>query len=454
MKPKQKLFPICLLPALFFAGSVLAQTNYTPYTFITLAGSGITGSTDGYGTNAKYANVHDVAVDGAGNVYVADSSNDTIRRITPDGLVSTIAGKAGVTGTNDGIGTQARFNSPQGVVLDQNGTLFVADSSGRTIRKLTATFPSAQTNWSVVTIAGQPNVIGSADGTNNNATFSFPRSIAVDNAGNLYVTDFSNHNLRKVTPQGTNWVVTTLAGSAPNFGCADGTNSNALFHNPTMIVLDAATNLYITDTGNNAIREVRPVGTNWVVTTIAGSTNAGFADGVGTNAIFKGPNGVVIGNDKTLYVSDSGNDTIRRLVLTGNDWVVDTLAGIPGIGSDTDGTGNGATFNSPIGMAFDAVGNLYACELVGHRVRKGWLSGIPPVCLLGSPAITNNQGSFILTVVTGSTTNFTLLQSSQLNGSWVTNLGASVTAQVQNVSYKIAAPIQTGPSGFFRVQVQ
>ena len=455
MKIKGNLFQICLYLTLLFTGSVLAQTNYTPYTFITLAGSGAAGSIDGYGTNAVFGNVRDVAVDSAGNVYVAGTAEANIRRITPDGLVTTIAGMAGVQGTNDGIGEQARFIGPQGVALDRNGNLYVADSAARTVRMLTPTGPSRQTNWSVVTIAGQPNVKGSADGTNHTATFFYPRGLTVDAAGNIYVTDFYNHNLRKIAPQGTNWVVTTLAGPASGSGFADGTNASARFANPTGIVTDAATNLYIADLANDAIREVSPVGTNWVVTTIAGKgAIPGFADAEGTNALFNGPNGIALGNDGKLYVPEIFNDTIRRLTLTGSNWTVSTLAGVPGTSGSADGTGSGATFNGPVGVALDAVANIYIGDIYNHKIRKGWLAGTTPVCLLGTPVITNNQTTIGLTVVTGSVTNFTLLQAGQLNGLWVTNTGASFTTQAQNVSYKIAAPLQTGQSGFYRVQVQ
>jgi sugar lactone lactonase YvrE len=444
----------CFLIILNFAGRIWSQANYTPYTFITLAGSGGTGTQDGYGNTAGFGPIRDVTVDGSANVYVADTSEYTIRRITPQGLVSTIAGTGGLAGTNDGIGAQARFSGPQGVVADQNGNLFVADSAGRVVRMLTSTVPSGQTNWKVVTIAGQPDVIGSADGTNGEATFSYPRGLAVDAAGNLYVTDFSNNNLRKMTPQGTNWVVTTLAGQAGHRGYADGTNTAALFSQPTGIAVDANTNLYIADLSNDAIRKVSQVGTNWVVTTIAGQgAHPGFADGVGTSALFNLPNGIALGNDGNLYVAEYNNDTIRRLVPTGTNWSVSTLAGLPGISGSVNGTGSGATFNAPAGVALDVAGNVYIGDVNNHIVRKGWMAGTTPLSLLAAPAITSDQISLDVTVVTGLATNFTLVQSSQLDGPWITDAEATVVTTVQNVYYQINTTIGTGQSIFYRVQI-
>ena len=190
-----------------------------------------------------------MAVDAGGNVYVADSTNNTIRKLTPMGtnwLVTTLAGQAGVKGTNDGTGSAARFDSPAGVAVDGLTNLYVADTGNDTIRKLTLT----GTNWVVTTLAGLAGSSGNSDGTNSAAQFASPFGVAVDAGGNVYVADTTNNTIRKLTPTGTNWVVTTLAGVAGSSGSADGTNNAARFYWPAGVAVDSATNLFISDSIN------------------------------------------------------------------------------------------------------------------------------------------------------------------------------------------------------------
>ena len=176
------------------------------------------------------------------------------------------------------------------------------------------------TPYTFTTIAGLAGHAGSADGTNSAARFNGPCELAVDGAGNLYVADASNHAIRKVTPVGTTWVVTTLAGKAGSPGSADGTNSAARFgFNNTVgfglggLAVDGAGNIYVADLGNNAIRKVTPVGTNWVVTTLAGQAGvAGSADGTGSTALFDQPQGVAVDSAGNLYVTEYNNCTIRK----------------------------------------------------------------------------------------------------------------------------------------------
>ena len=180
----------------------------------TLAGlAGSPGSADGTGSNARFNDPSGVAVDSAGNVYVADSYNDTIRKVTPADVVTTLAGLAGNAGSADGTGSAARFDDPTGVAVDSAGNVYVADDCNSTIRKVTPVGAS----WEVTTLAGLAGSSGSADGTNSAARFNDPYCVAVDTNGNVYVADYANDTIRKVTPVGTNWVVTTLAGLAGNF---------------------------------------------------------------------------------------------------------------------------------------------------------------------------------------------------------------------------------------------
>jgi len=214
-----------------------------------------------------------IAVDGAGNVYVADTYNYTVRKITPAGVVTTLAGLADNDGSTDGIGCDARFSYLFGIAVDGAGNVYVTDSSN-TIRKIT---PAG----AVTTLAGTPDVHGSADGTGSAAQFWQPWGIAVDSASNVYVADQANNTIRKITPAG---VVTTIAGAAGVIGSADGSGNAARFNAPAGIAVDSAGNLYVADTYNRTIRKITSAG---VVTTFAGMAGiAGSTDGTGGAARF------------------------------------------------------------------------------------------------------------------------------------------------------------------------
>jgi hypothetical protein len=244
--------------------AALGQANYaTPYTFITLAGkAGVIGSVDGTGSAARFHYPGGVAVDTNGNLYVADSNNHTIRKVTTLGVVTTLAGRAGVAGSADGTNSAARFHYPGGVAVDSAGNIYVADAGNYTIRKVTP----AGTNWVVTTLAGRAGVVGGADGTNGAATFNALGGEAMDSAGNVYVGDTWNHTIRKLTPVGTNWVVTTLAGMGgtdvsgnPLYpGSADGTGAAAMFNRLCGMAMDSVGNLYVADINNNTIRKGFP----------------------------------------------------------------------------------------------------------------------------------------------------------------------------------------------------
>jgi hypothetical protein len=239
-----------------------------------------------------------VAVDSAGNVYVADSWNYTIRKVTPVGVVTTLAGTAGTSGSPDGTGSAARFRNPSGVAVDSAGNVYVADSSNRTIRKVT---PAGV----VTTLAGAAGLYGSTDGTSSAARFAEPRGVAVDSAGNVYVADTSNHTIRKVSPAG---VVTTLAGSSGLYGRTDGTGSAARFSYPSGVAVDSAGNVYVTDLDNHTIRKVTPAG---VVTTVGGlARNSGWILGYGTAARFDFPDGVAVSSSGRVYVSNTNHHRV------------------------------------------------------------------------------------------------------------------------------------------------
>ncbi|HUC86672.1 MAG TPA: hypothetical protein VL970_15855 [Candidatus Acidoferrales bacterium] len=338
------------------------------YTFSTIAGSASQGSTDGLSAGARFFGPQGVAVDAEGNVYVADSDNSTIRQLTPGGHVITIAGQAGNSGYADGLGTNALFFLPKNLVAGNGGGLYVADTFNQLVRKLT---PSG-TNWTVSTLAGQAGIAGYADGQGTNAQFSAPADVAVDAAGNVYVTDRGNDLIRQITALG---VVSTIAGNAGSDENLDGTNGSAHFASPTGITIDEATNLYVTD-GDNTIRRLSLAGTNWVVTTIAGQSNSyGSADGLGTNALFSGPAGIWVDTNDNLYVADSFNKTIRRLAPVGFNWMVSTLAGLAGAQGSRDGTNEVARFGSPVGVVADNDGHIFVADVNNNNIREITLAG-------------------------------------------------------------------------------
>ena len=278
----------------------------------TVAGAnGSVGTQDGVGTTARFNHPDGVALDNTGNLYVADKGNATIRRITPAGVVSTLAGSPDHRGHQDGSGSSAWFSAPSSLALDSAGNLYVADPLDATIRKIT---PAGV----VSTLAGAATARGNTDGQGNIARFNYPDGIAVDSAGNVYVADTYNSTIRKITPQG---MVSTLAGLAGVSGSTDGTGLEALFNQPHGIAIDATNNIYVADTGNGTIRRITPTGT---VSTIAGLAGiAGLRDGVGIAALFNQPRSVTLGTGNVLYVSDSGNGVLRRITA---DAAVSTLA--------------------------------------------------------------------------------------------------------------------------------
>ncbi|WP_394351410.1 YDG domain-containing protein, partial [Psychroflexus aurantiacus] len=288
-----------------------------------------------------------VAVDASGNVYVADNGNHRIRIITPAGVVSTLAGCT--RGFADGTDSSAQFTRPTGVAIDASGTVYVADYGNHRIRKIT---PAGE----VSTLAGSTR--GFADGTGSSAQFNRPTGVAIDASGTVYVADQSNHRIRKITAAGE---VSTLAGSGVA-GFADGTGSSAQFRDPFGVAVDASGNVYVGDRANLRIRKVTPAG---VVSTLAGSGVSGFADGTGSSAQFRTPTGVAVDASGNVYVADANNHRIRKVTPAG---VVSTLAG-SGVSGFADGTGSSAQFRFPYGVAVDASGTVYVADASNHRIR-------------------------------------------------------------------------------------
>jgi hypothetical protein len=296
----------------------------------TLAGlAGVSGSADGVGSQARFDNPSDVAVDGAGNVYVADTLNNTLRKVTASGVVSTLAGTPGSSGSSDGTGAAAQFQGPQGLTIDSAGNLYVADTNNHTIRKVVLV------TGEVTTIAGLAGSPGSADGLGSTARFNAPSGVAVDTAGILYVADTDNDTIREILPSG---LVSTLVGLANNSGAADGTGSAARFNSPSAVAVDLSGNIYVADTDNFTIRMV--VAATGEVSTLAGlAGTSGSVDGGGSAARFYAPAGIAVDSSDNLYVADTNNHTIRQ----------GTLAAAPAIQSQpqsqTVTAGNSALFS-------------------------------------------------------------------------------------------------------------
>jgi len=261
--------------------------------------AGLYGAKNGSASVATFELPQGVAVDNSGNIYVADSFNNLIRKITPGGTVSTLAGQANVSGSANG--TNATFNSPTGVAVDNAGNVFVADQGNNLIRRITP-------NGSVSTLAGIAGISGSANG--NNATFNAPSGLAFDNSQNLFVADAGNNLIRMITPAG---YVSTFAGSGLA-GAQDGQGMAASFNHPDAIAVNFYGVLYVADERNNMIREISASG---MVSTVAGNGTGGSGDGVGKNATFSYPGSIVADNMGNVYAGDINTYLIRKIAVTG-----------------------------------------------------------------------------------------------------------------------------------------
>jgi sugar lactone lactonase YvrE len=250
-------------------------------------------------TNQVFNQISGVALDSTGSVLVCDSGNNLIRRVTFAGQVTTLAGN-GQASAIDGQVLSSSFNQPSGIAFDFfTGNILVAELGSHSIRRI-----NLNSNF-VNTIAGNGRS-GYDDGQGSSATFNAPTSVVADRQGNIYVVDRNNHAIRKITITGA---VTTLAGGTEGFN--DGTGRNAQFRFPTGITIDPRGTLYVTDSGNNLVRRV---GIDGSVSTVAGN-RAGFSDGVGNQAQFDNPTGIVFGSDGALYVADQRNNRVRKIDL-------------------------------------------------------------------------------------------------------------------------------------------
>jgi sugar lactone lactonase YvrE len=271
------------------------------------------GSKDGTGAAARFNAPEGIAADSAGNLYVAEPASATVRKLTPQGVVTTLAGTLGAVGYADGNGSAARFSQPSRLTTDAQGNVYLTDTGNSVVRRIT---PAG----AVGTVAGN-GTCGSVDGSTTAAQFCNPKGIVLDRRGNLWIADTGNHTVRRIDIEGK---VTTVAGSPGVCGSADGRGGTARFCNPQDVGVDEWDNVYVVDTGNSTIRMINPKGE---VSTLAGQAGqCGAQDGSATVSRLCAPSGIAVeGND--LYVADTGNATIRRINL---DNVTSTVAGVAG----------------------------------------------------------------------------------------------------------------------------
>ncbi|WP_187774805.1 IPT/TIG domain-containing protein [Pedobacter sp. BS3] len=318
------------------------------YIVSTYAGDGTAGLVNGPAASAEFRNPEGVAVDANGNIFVADRQNSVIRKISVDGVVSTYAGD-GTAGYADGPAATAKFNLPWKLAIDAQGNIFVADRDNFKIRKISP-------DGIVSTLAG--STAGYADGSGAAAKFMQPLDVAVDAQGNVIVADNTGHRIRKVTPDGT---VSTIAGDG-TAGLVNGTGTAAKFKNPSGLTIDASGNILVADRLNHCIRKITPAG---VVSTVAGSGTSGLLDGDALTAKFADPYGVAVDANGNILVAELTNARIRKITPNG---IVSTLAGSSA--GFADGLSTTAKFNQPTDLDTDAEGNIYVAEVTNHRIRK------------------------------------------------------------------------------------
>jgi sugar lactone lactonase YvrE len=338
----------------------LFNTVNLPNGIITTVAGGGSGGDGSAATNASLGSPNGVAVDASGNLFIADTGNQRIREVSTNGIITTVAGNGteGYSG-NGGAATNASLYYPDGVAADASGNLFIADNLNSCIRKV-------NTNGIITTVAGNGTWGYSGDGgAATNAQLHFPYGVAVDASGNLFIADTSNHRIRMVS---TNGIITTVAGNGTGGYSGDGgAATNANLHAPYRVAVDTSGNLFIADYFNSRVRRVS---TNGIITTVAGNGTWGYSGdgGAATNANLADPVGVAVDASGNLFIADYAKQRIRTVSANG---IITTVAGNGNNGYSGDGgKATSASLNSPYGVAVDASGNLFIADTYNNRIRK------------------------------------------------------------------------------------
>jgi len=350
------------LSILFCASFLHAQNIYT------VAGKD-TGSYSGDGGAAVLSGLYNptgIALDASGNLFIADLENHRIRKVNASGIISTVAG-SGVSGYSGdgGAATAAEFKNPAGVAVDASGNIYIADASNNRIRKV-------NTGNIITTIAGNGFGTGTSFGGYSGdggpataAELNFPTGVAVDDSGNLFIADYFNHRIRKVNTLG---IISTVAGDSIGAYSGDGGPATAAeLHAPLGIAVDASGNIFITDNGNSRIRKVNSLG---IISTVAGDGTPGYSGdgGVATAAELLYPFGLTVDASGNLFIADYYNNVIRQVDTSG---IISTVAGNDTAGYSGDkGAATAAELFNPSGIAVDTWGNLFIADQKNNRIRE------------------------------------------------------------------------------------
>jgi trimeric autotransporter adhesin len=360
------------ISALVFCLGICSQVSGQSGIITTVAGNGTPGFSGDGGpaasaslnlTSLGAVDIVDVVVDASGNLFIADSGNNRIRKVSASGIITTLAGNGTCCVSGDGgPATSASLNYPSGVAMDASGDLFIADSNNSVIRKVSA-------SGIITTVADNGiNGLSGDGGPATSASLWGPHGVVLDAFGNLFVADALNNRIREVSASG---IITTVAGSGAvgvlngNFSGESGPATSALLSGPEGVAVDTFGNLFIADSGNQRIRKVSASG---IITTIAGDGNCCFSGdgGPATSTSLWEPSGVAVDASGNIFIADFGNNRVRKVSADG---VITTVAG-GGTGALGDGgPATSASLFAPTGVAVDAFGNLFIADSGNNRVR-------------------------------------------------------------------------------------
>jgi len=334
----------------------LATPSFAAATVQSLAGfPDAKGFADGATTAARFSDPAGLAVDSFGNVFIADSANHLIRKLSAKGVVSTVAGKPGAAGFNDGASSDAHFDTPSALAVAKDGTLFISDTGNHTIRRRTI-------DGQITTLAGFAGSFGPTNGLGSIARFNGPLGITFAPNGDLVVADSGNHAIRRITQAGK---VTTLSGTPEQWGAIDGKGDQVRFNGPVAVAFNRSGNLYVSDSFNHAIRQITPDGT---VTTFAGKLGEdGFVDGPRDAARLGAPAEMAFDSDGNLFVADAFYNTVHKI---SPDSTVSTVAGLAGQYGTDNGVGAVARFLNPYGLVLLPDASIVLSDTYNQTIRQ------------------------------------------------------------------------------------